>query len=68
MLGEECDHLDVNERGVAGDRLFAVRDAEGNLAAERQPSVFAGLMDSWASAPHIIKMFPGYFPQTAALS
>lgn len=33
MLGEECDHLDVNERGVDGDRLFAVRDHDGKLGS-----------------------------------
>jgi uncharacterized protein YcbX len=33
MLGEECEHLDVNERGVEGDRLFAVRDADGKLGS-----------------------------------
>jgi uncharacterized protein len=33
MLGEECAHLDVNERGVVGDRLFAVRDADGRFGS-----------------------------------
>jgi uncharacterized protein YcbX len=33
MLGEECSHLDVNERGVVGDRLFAVRDVAGKFGS-----------------------------------
>lgn len=33
MLGEECAHLDVNERGVVGDRLFAVRDGDGKFGS-----------------------------------
>lgn len=33
MLGEECAHLDVNERGAAGDRLFAVRDIDGKFGS-----------------------------------
>jgi uncharacterized protein len=33
MLGEECEHVDVDTRGVAGDRAFAVRDAAGKLGS-----------------------------------
>lgn len=33
MLGEERAHLDVNERGVEGDRLFAVRDPNGKFGS-----------------------------------
>jgi len=33
MLGEECDHLDVDQRGAEGDRLFAVRDADGKFGS-----------------------------------
>ena len=33
MLGEERPYLDVNERGVAGDRLFAVRDFDGKFGS-----------------------------------
>lgn len=33
MLGEECGYLDVDERGVKGDRLFAVRDVDGKFGS-----------------------------------
>ena len=33
MLGEECDHIIVNERGVDGDRVFAVRDVDGKFGS-----------------------------------
>ena len=33
MLGEECAHLVVDERGVVGDRLFAVRDVDGKFGS-----------------------------------
>jgi len=33
MLGEACTSLRVNARGVEGDRLYAVRDAEGKLGS-----------------------------------
>lgn len=33
MLGEECDRLEVNLRGVEGDRLYAVRDGSGKFGS-----------------------------------
>lgn len=33
MLGEEREHLDINQRGVEGDRLFAVRDGDGKVGS-----------------------------------
>jgi uncharacterized protein YcbX len=33
MLGEECEHLVVSERGADGDRIFAVRDAAGKFGS-----------------------------------
>ncbi len=33
MLGEECEFLAVDARGVEGDRLFAVRDADGKFGS-----------------------------------
>lgn len=33
MLGERCDSLMLNRRGVVGDRLFAVRDEEGKFGS-----------------------------------
>ncbi|HEX6267353.1 MAG TPA: MOSC domain-containing protein [Burkholderiales bacterium] len=33
MLGEACERLELDNRGVQGDRLHAVRDAEGSLGS-----------------------------------
>jgi uncharacterized protein YcbX len=33
MLGEERSHLEINARGAVGDRLFAVRDANGKFGS-----------------------------------
>jgi uncharacterized protein len=33
MLGERCETLQVDARGAEGDRLYAVRDAEGKLGS-----------------------------------
>ncbi|WP_216901437.1 MOSC domain-containing protein [Synechococcus sp. CCY 9618] len=33
MLGEKCGHLTVDKRGAKGDRLFAVRDADGKFGS-----------------------------------
>jgi uncharacterized protein YcbX len=33
MLGERCTKVEIEERGVRGDRAFAVRDAEGKLGS-----------------------------------
>ena len=33
MLGEECAQLELERRGVRGDRLFAVRTADGRLGS-----------------------------------
>jgi uncharacterized protein YcbX len=33
MLGEQCPQLQVEPRGIAGDRLYALRDAEGKFGS-----------------------------------
>jgi uncharacterized protein len=33
MLGEECDSVAVSKRGIEGDRLFAIRDANGKFGS-----------------------------------
>ena len=33
MLGEECAHVELNARGVRGDRQFAVRSGDGRLGS-----------------------------------
>jgi uncharacterized protein YcbX len=40
MLGEQCEYLDVNTRGVAGDRLFAIRDANGKFGSGKSTRRF----------------------------
>jgi uncharacterized protein YcbX len=40
MLGEQCEYLDVAPRGVAGDRLFAIRDADGKFGSGKNTRRF----------------------------
>jgi uncharacterized protein len=43
MLGERCDELQVEARGAVGDRLYAVRDAEGKLGSGKNSRRFRRL-------------------------
>jgi uncharacterized protein YcbX len=43
MLGERCEALQVDARGAAGDRLYAVRDAEGKLGSGKNSRRFRRL-------------------------
>lgn len=43
MLGEECAAVEVETRGVAGDRLYAVRDAEGKLGSGKDNRRFRNI-------------------------
>jgi uncharacterized protein len=40
MLGERCEHLDVDTRGAAGDRAYAVCDADGKLGSGKNTARF----------------------------
>lgn len=40
MLGERCEALCVETRGVQGDRLFAIRDAQGKLGSGKHTRRF----------------------------
>jgi uncharacterized protein YcbX len=40
MLGETCEHVDVNTRGVEGDRLYAVHDANGKFGSGKSSRRF----------------------------
>lgn len=40
MLGEECAAVELETRGVVGDRLFALRDAEGKLGSGKNSRRF----------------------------
>lgn len=56
MLGEACDRLEVDARGARGDRLFAVRDAEGKLGSGKSTPRFAhieGLFGFRATQDHL---------------
>ena len=53
MLGESCEHLDLDARGVVGDRVFAVRDADGKLGSGKSTRRFRqidGLLDFTAAS------------------
>ncbi len=41
MLGERCSVADLQERGVEGDRLFAIRDAAGKLGSGKASQRFS---------------------------
>ena len=43
MLGERCDELQIEARGAAGDRLYAVQDAEGKLGSGKNSGRFRRL-------------------------
>ena len=43
MLGERCEALDLDARGALGDRLYAVRDAEGKLGSGKNTRRFRRL-------------------------
>lgn len=43
MLGEECAAVVLEARGVAGDRLYAVRDAEGKLGSGKDSRRFRNI-------------------------
>jgi len=48
MLGERCEALQVDARGAAGDRLYALQDGEGKLGSGKNSRVhrrFEGLLD-----------------------
>ncbi|MFH8609498.1 MOSC domain-containing protein [Streptomyces sp. NPDC018029] len=52
MLGEEHDRLEVHERGVVGDRLWALRHADGKLGSGKNHARFRripGLLEHYAS-------------------
>jgi len=40
MLGEPCEKLDLDSRGVLGDRLWAVRDGDGKLGSGKNTRRF----------------------------
>ena len=63
MLGEECASLEVQTRGVTGDRLFAIRDTNGKFGSGkstrrfRQINGLFGFQAVYAGAVPVIR-FP----------
>src|SRR5262249_8053221 len=50
MLGEEIDYADVTERGLSGDRAYAVIDRlTGKVASAKHPRKWGGLLACRAS-------------------
>lgn len=43
MLGEQCDAVEIDNRGVVGDRVFAVRDPEGKLGSGKNTRRFRSI-------------------------
>jgi len=43
MRGEQCESLDVNARGVEGDRLFALRDINGKFGSGKSTRRFRSI-------------------------
>ena len=43
MSGEQLDRLDLDERGVAGDRLWSVRTADGKIGSGKNTRRFAAV-------------------------
>jgi uncharacterized protein YcbX len=63
MLGETCGHLDVDARGVVGDRVFAVCDADGRIGSAKTMGRFRridGVLSFRAGFEHDVAriMFP----------
>lgn len=40
MLGKQCETVELNERGIEGDRVYAVRDAGGKLGSGKNTGRF----------------------------
>lgn len=56
MLGEACERVELDARGVRGDRVFALRDADGRLGSGKSTPRLAhidGLFGLRASQDHI---------------
>ena len=45
MLGEELDTCEVTSRGLAGDRAYALIDADGKVASAKNPRKWAKLFE-----------------------
>ncbi len=43
MLGEHCAHLDIDDRGCVGDRLWSVRTADGKIGSGKDTRRFAAV-------------------------
>ena len=51
LLGEQLPEVEVDERGVIGDRLYAVTDRDGKLGSGKTSNASAGSTVSSISEP-----------------
>lgn len=62
MMGEEINASDVTERGLLGDRAFALVDAEtGKVASAKNPRKWSGLFDfraAYVAPPQVERGLP----------
>ena len=62
MMGEELNAAEVTERGLLGDRAFALIDAsDGKVASAKHPRKWAGLFDfraAFAEPPRRAEKLP----------
>src|SRR5260370_962729 len=55
MMGEELNAADVTERGLAGDRAYALVDSsDGKVASAKNPRKWPNLFDCGASFPEFV--------------
>ncbi len=59
MLGESCKEIELEMRGVVGDRLFAVRDANGKFGSGKDTRRFRKIDGLFSLQAH----FRGQIPQ-----
>lgn len=63
MTGEELDTADVTDRGLLGDRAYALMDSNGKVASAKSPRKWARLLGFWAALmepPHDGEKIPRY--------
>jgi uncharacterized protein len=62
MMGEELNATEVTERGLLGDRAYALIDAEtGKVASAKNPRRWPGLFDfraAYVAPPHNVRSLP----------
>ena len=52
MLGEKLDELEIGSSGVVGDRVFALREANGRIVSAKKWANMLEFRASYESSPH----------------